>query len=127
MKLQVFTPAQLQDIIEEATIDTSEEQWHSNFLKGVAGKEAGMDQPPTTVSEAAVEVLANEVEKIGESETVKKVLKDLADGEPSSTNEPAPLSSDTLIDILGEQVDEIGENEELKDELKNLGKWLFGK
>jgi len=98
-----------------------------SLLKGAAGKEAGLDQPPETLPDAAVEVLGKHVDEVGESETVKKVLKDLADGKPSSTNAPDPISSDTVIDILGEQVDEIGENEELKDDLKTLGKWLFGK
>ena len=96
------------------------------FLMGAAGKEAGTDVPPETMQDAAVEVLGAHVDEIGESETVKRVLKDLADGEPSATNAPDPISTDTLVDLLGEQVDEIGENEELKDELKNLGKWLFG-
>jgi hypothetical protein len=98
-----------------------------SFLKGAAAKEAGLETPPEDLAEAAVEVLGSHVDEIGDSETVKKVLKDLADGEPSATNAPSPVSSDVLVEMLGEQVEEIGENEELKDELKNLGKWLFGK
>jgi hypothetical protein len=96
------------------------------WIRGQAQKHAGSDQPQPTITDAAVEALGNEVPEIGESETIKKVLKDLADGEPSATNQPAPISSDTIVDLLGEQVDEIGENEELKDELKNIGRWLFG-
>ncbi len=98
-----------------------------SFLKGAIAKEAGLDTSPETLQEAAVEVLAAEVDEIGESETAKKILKDLADGKPSATNAPDPISSDTMVDLLGEQIKEIGEDEELKDELKNLGKWLFGK
>ncbi len=98
-----------------------------SFLKGAAAKEAGLDKAPDTLSEAAVEVLGEYVDEIGESETIKKILEDLVDGESSATNAPSPVSSDVLVDILSEQVKEIGENEELKDELKNLGKWLFGK
>ncbi len=99
----------------------------SSALKGLAGEAAGLDEAPATLGDAAVEALAKEVEEIGESETLKKVLKDLADGKSSDTNAPSSVSSDTLIDILGEHVDEIGEDEELKKELKNLGKFLFGK
>ncbi|WP_372799248.1 AsmA family protein, partial [Pontiella sp.] len=96
------------------------------WIKGQAGK-YGVEtaEVPTTV-DAAVDVLGEAVKEIGESETVKKVLKDLADGEPSATNAPPPISSDTAVEILGEHIEEIGENEELKKELKNLGKWLFG-
>mgnify|MGYP001813436642 CR=1 FL=1 len=97
------------------------------WMKGQIDKHGGVGGEAGSVTDAAVEALGEQVEEIGESETVKKVLKDLADGEPSATNQPAPISSDTIVDILGEQVEEIGENEELKDELKNLGKWLFGK
>ncbi len=98
-----------------------------SFLKGAMAKEAGIEEPPEDLTDAAVEVLGRHVDEIGESETVRKVLKDLADGGSSDTNAPSPVSSDILIDILGEQVEEIGENEELKDELKNLGKFLFGR
>ena len=97
------------------------------WLKGAAAKEAGLEQPPESMADAAVEVLAEQVEEIGESETVKKVLKDLADGEPSATNAPPPVSSDTIVDILGEHVDEIGEDEALKEGLKDLGRKLFGR
>jgi hypothetical protein len=96
------------------------------WIRGQAAKQAGMENTPESITDAAVEALANEVPEIAASPTAKKVLKDLADGKPSATNQPAPISSDTVIDLLGEQVDEIGENEELKNELKNLGKWLFG-
>ncbi len=98
-----------------------------SFLKGAAAKKAGLDEQPSTLGDAAVEALGAQVEEIGGSETIKNVLKDLADGEPSATNAPSPVSSDTIVDILGEQVKEIGESEELKDTLKGLGKKLFGK
>lgn len=98
-----------------------------SFLQGVVAKEAGLENPPENLTEAAIAVLGEHVDEIGESETVQKVLKDLAEGGASDTNAPAPVSSDVLIDILGEQLEEIGENEELKEELKNLGNWLFGK
>lgn len=94
---------------------------------GAIAKELGLEEPPEDLVEAAVEVLGKHVDEIGESETVKEVLKDLAKGAASDTNAPVSVVSDVLIDILGEQVDEIGENEELKGELKNLGNWLFGK
>ena len=100
----------------------------SSFLGGVLAKEAGAtNAAPEDLTDAAVEALAAKVDEVGESETVQKVLKDLANGNASDTNSPAPVTTDTLIDILGEQVDEIGENEELKNDLKGLGKWLFGK
>jgi hypothetical protein len=97
------------------------------FLKGAAGKEAGLSESPESLSDAAVEVLGVHVEEIGESEALKQALKDLTDGVPTASNAPSPISSDVLVEILGEQVEEIGESEEIKDELKNLGKWLFGK
>ncbi len=97
-----------------------------SFLKGVAAKELGQGEPPEDLSDAAIEVLGEQVDEIGESETFKAVLKDLANGAASDTNAASPVSSDTLIDILCEHVEEVGENEELKDELKSLGKWLFG-
>ncbi|WP_136082049.1 AsmA family protein [Pontiella desulfatans] len=97
------------------------------FLKGAVSTETGMQEPPEKMTDAVVEVLGAHVEEIGESETVKKVLKDLADGEPSATNAPSPVSIDTLVDLLGEEVKEIGEDEELKNDLKQLGGWLFGK
>ena len=97
------------------------------FLKGAAAREAGMEETPETLSDAAVEVLGAHVEEIGESEAIKQALMDLTDGGSTATNAPSPLSSDVLVEILGEQVDEIGESEEIKDELKSLGKWLFGK
>jgi len=98
-----------------------------SFLKGAAAKEAGLQESPETLTDAAVEVLGAQVDEIGESEAAKQALKDLVNGEPSATNTSSPISSDVLVDILGEQVEEIGENEEIKDELKSLGKWLFGK
>ncbi|MEN7972408.1 MAG: AsmA family protein [Verrucomicrobiota bacterium] len=98
-----------------------------SFLKGAAAKEAGSQETPETLTDAAVEVLGAHVDEIGESEAAKKALKDLVDGEPSATNAPSLISSDTLVEILGEEVEEIGENEAVKDDLKNLGKWLFGK
>lgn len=97
------------------------------FLKGAAAREAGMEEPPESLADAAVEVLGAHVEEIGESEAAKQALKNLADGGSSDTNKASPLSSDTLVEILGEQVEEIGESEALKDELKNLGKKLFGR
>jgi len=97
------------------------------WLKGAVAKEAGMEHPPESMAEAAVEVLGEKVDEIGESETVKKVLKDLADGEPSATNAPPPVSSDTIVEILGEHVDEVGEDEALKEGLKGLGRKLFGR
>jgi hypothetical protein len=96
------------------------------WIRGQAAKQAGMENTPESITDAAVEALANEVPEIAASPTAKKILKDLADGKPSATNKPDPISTDTVIDLLGEQVEEIGENEELKNELKNLGKWLFG-
>ncbi|MDF7825630.1 hypothetical protein P4B35_16505 [Pontiellaceae bacterium B12227] len=96
------------------------------WIRGQVEKQSGKSEAQPSVMDAAVEALGKEVSDIGENETLKKVLKDLADGEPSATNQPAPISTDTLIDMLGEEVKEIGENEELKKELKNLGKWLLG-
>jgi hypothetical protein len=98
-----------------------------SFLKGAAAKEAGLDEPPEDLTDAAIAVLGGHVDEIGDSETIQEVLKDLADGGSSDTNAPSPINSDILIDILGEQVDEVGENEELKDGLKDLGRFLFGK
>ena len=77
--------------------------------------------------DAAVEALGEKIEEIGQSETTKRVLKDLADGKPSDTNAPPVISSDTIVDILGEQIEEIGNDEDVKKELKDLGKWLFGR
>ena len=96
------------------------------LLRGAAAGEVGLDEPPASISDAAVEVLGKHVEEIGENEAVKKVLKDLADGEPSATNAASPISSDTIVEILAEEIEEIGDNEALKDDLKNIGKWLFG-
>ena len=98
----------------------------NGFLTGVVIKEAGLEEPPENITDAAIEILGREVEEIGRSETAKRVLKDLADGPSSDTNAPAAQTSDVLIDLLGEQVDEIGENEGLKEDLKNLGRSLFG-
>ena len=97
------------------------------LLKGAIAKETGADTPPESLSDAVTDVLGAHVDELGESEIVKKVLKDLADGEPSATNAPTLIDTDTLIDVLGEHIDEIGEDEELKEDLKQLGNWLFGK
>lgn len=99
----------------------------NSLLKGAAAEQAGLEAPPESLSDAAVEVLGSKVEEIGESETVKQVLKDLAGGASSATNTAPKDKTDTLIDILGEHVDEIGEDEELKKGLKDLGNLLFGK
>ena len=96
------------------------------FLKGAAGKEAGLDRPPESIPDAVVEILGEHVEEIGENEAAKKVLKDLAGGESSDTNTPAPPTTDVIVDILSEEVDEIGESEVLKEGLKGLGRRLFG-
>lgn len=96
------------------------------WLQGQMEKHGGSGKPQPAAADAAVEALGDAVPEIGESETTKRVLKDLADGEPSATNAPPPISSDTAVDILGEHIKEIGEDEELKKELKGLGKWLFG-
>lgn len=77
------------------------------------------------LSDAAVSALSEEVDEIGESETAKSVLKDLAGGGSSDTNAPSPTATDIAVDILGEQVDEVGENEFLKDILKGFGNSLF--
>jgi hypothetical protein len=37
MKIKAFSPDQLRGLIEEATVDQSEDQWHESFLSGVAG------------------------------------------------------------------------------------------
>ncbi len=47
------------------------------FLKGAAAKEAGMRESPESLSDAAVEVLGEQVEEIGESEEIKDELKSL--------------------------------------------------
>jgi hypothetical protein len=96
------------------------------FLKGAAAKEAGLDEPPENMTDAAVEILGEHVEEIGENEAAKKVLKDLAGGESSDTNAPAEPASDVIVDILSEEIEEIGENEVLREGLKGLGRRLFG-
>ncbi|MEN8255624.1 MAG: hypothetical protein ABFR33_09160 [Verrucomicrobiota bacterium] len=130
-------PVPVEGSLREPTVDVQQALYGAiggntqtlleSFLKGAAAKEAGSQETPETLTDAAVEVLGAHVDEIGESEAAKKALKDLVDGEPFATNAPSPVSSDVLIDILGEQVEEIGENEAVKDDLKNLGKWLFGK
>ena len=97
-----------------------------SLIKGAAAKEAGLDEVPDNLSDAAVEILGKHVKEIGENESIKKVLKDLADGEASDTNAPSTAVTDVLIDILGDEVDEIGEDEALKEGLKGLGRRLFG-
>jgi hypothetical protein len=37
MKIKAFTPDQLRGLIEEATIDQSEKEWHQALLSGIAG------------------------------------------------------------------------------------------
>lgn len=37
MKIKAFTAEQLRGLIEEATVDQSEAEWHQAFLTGVAG------------------------------------------------------------------------------------------
>ncbi len=96
------------------------------FLKGAAAKEAGLDEPPENMTDAAVEILGKHVEEIGDNEAAKKVLKDLAGGKPSDTNTTSQSTSDTIVDILGDEVEEIGDNEALKEGLKGLGRKLFG-
>lgn len=97
------------------------------WLMGAAGQQGGTGQAPAGTSDAAIEALGEKIDEIGRSETAKRILKDLADGEPSATNAPSPASSDVLVDLLGEQVEEIGENEALKKDLKDLGRKLFGR
>jgi hypothetical protein len=98
----------------------------SAFLKGAAAKEAGLDESPESLAEAAVELLGKHVEELGENEAAKKVLKDLAAGGASDTNAPSPSTTDVLVDLLGEEVDEIGESELLREGLKELGRKWFG-
>lgn len=129
-------PVSIEGTLQEPTVDVERALYGalggnvqtllSSFLKGAAARETGLSEPPDDLTDSAVIVLGEHVDEIGESETITKVLQDLANGEASDTNTAAPLSSDTLIDILGEHVEEIGEDEELKSELKNLSKWLFG-
>ncbi len=95
-------------------------------LLGAAAKEAGLDEPPESLAEAAVELLGKHVEEIGENKAAKKVLKDLAEGGASDTNAPAQSTTDILVDILGEEVEEIGESELLREGLKGLGRKWFG-
>ena len=96
-----------------------------SLLKGVM-QEGDLDEPPGSTTDAAVELLGQHVEEIGESETAKRVLKDIAAGKSSDTNAPAESTSDVIVDILGEEIEEIGENELLKESLKDLGRKLFG-
>jgi hypothetical protein len=95
------------------------------LLKGVV-PEADLNEPSGSASDAAVELLGEYVEEIGESETAKKVLKDWVDGKPPPTNAAPASTSDVLVDILGEEIEEIGESELLKEGLKDLGRTLFG-
>jgi hypothetical protein len=97
------------------------------FLKGSVAKQIEKVDTREEIADAAVDELGRHVEEIAESETAKKILKDLAGGTPSATNAPPPVSSDTVVDLLGEQVKEIGENEALKNDLKDLGRRLFGR
>lgn len=97
-----------------------------SLLRGAAGKEVGLDQPPEDLTEAAVELLGKHVNEIGESEAAQQILKDLAGGGASATNGSPTVNTDELIDLLGDEIDEIGENEDLKKSLKSLGKALFG-
>ena len=129
-------PVAIEGTFQEPTVDLEQALYDalggnvqtllSAFLKGAAARETGLADPQGDLVDSAVVLLGEHVDEIGESETIAKVLQDLANGEAFDTNTAAPLSSDTLIDILGEHVEEVGENEELKSELKNLGKWLFG-
>ena len=99
----------------------------SAILKGAAGKEADMDAPPSTLTDAAIAVLGKHVEDVGKSETAKKILKDLAGGESSATNAPSGINTDDLIELLEEQIGEDEDHEEIKEGLRILEKAIFGK
>ncbi len=47
------------------------------FLRGAAAGEAGAEDPPESLSDAAVEALGKQVEEVGESEALKNELKGL--------------------------------------------------
>lgn len=93
----------------------------SSFLSGMLEQEAGVTNVVSDdLTDTAVAVLAAKVDEIGESETVQKVLKDLANGAAFDTNSPAPINADLLVDVLSEQVDEVGESETVQKALKDL-------
>lgn len=47
------------------------------WMKGQAAKQAGMEEEPESLSDAAVEALGREIEEIGENEALKNELKNL--------------------------------------------------
>ncbi len=47
------------------------------FLRGAAAKETGAEEPPDSLSDAAVEILGDKVDEIGKNEALKKDLKDI--------------------------------------------------
>lgn len=119
----------VQEALASAVADNAHEVV-SSLLSGVVAQKAGVTNGVSSnLTDAAVEVAADKVKKIGKSEATQKELAELAKSLGGETNSAATSAppSDVLIDVLGEHVDEIGENEELKKELKGIGHLLFGK
>jgi hypothetical protein len=91
-----------------------------SFIKGALAKEAGLDKVPDDLTDAAVDLLGAKVSEVGDSETLQKVLKDLANGKSGDTNAPPVDKTDVAVEVLGEQIDEVGESEAVKKALKDL-------
>lgn len=72
------------------------------------------------LTDAAVSALSEQVEEIGESETVQRVLKEVLSGELPPDDVNREVVANVAVDVLAEQVEEIGESETAKSVLKDL-------
>ncbi|MBN2704670.1 MAG: hypothetical protein JXR23_10715 [Pontiellaceae bacterium] len=72
------------------------------------------------LSDAAVVVLSEKVDEVGESETVQRVLKEVLSGELPPDDVNREVVADVAVDVLAEHVEEIGESETVKSVLKDL-------
>lgn len=73
-----------------------------------------------TVSDAAVVVLSEKVDEIGDSETAQRVVKEVLNGELPPGDINREVVADIAVDVLAEQIEEIGESETAKRVLKDL-------
>ncbi|MCF7848120.1 MAG: hypothetical protein K9M45_04655 [Kiritimatiellales bacterium] len=90
-----------------------------SVLKGIAGKELGLEKEPESLEDAAIEILGKEVKEIGENEELKGILKQVLGGITSGSKGAPVKPSDTVVK---EPAAQTNQTEKAKSDPKDLAK-----
>jgi len=104
--------------LQEA-LKTSMNSNSKSILKAFLQNELNLENTPEDITDAGVDLLGKKVDKIGENEALKKLLKDVAN-QKSSSNAQAVITTDSLIDITSDEIDKNKKHKEATKALKEL-------